>query len=215
MLSLEQVSRRVFSDPSWFVKTVVGMLAMFFPLPLVFGAGYVYRVALQGRMGQPIVLPDWDDWRGLFVDGVRFLALIFLLAFIPILAGWLVSVPVRLILHWLPGYWLFQAFLYLPMVPGLLLAIPLTAAGLYRFQRRESFRDAVRPALLLRMVVASKGRLVIPTLAYVGVMVVLFPVLPYAMFTGGVVVFYYASSTFLQIEQAARERASAPVTIRR
>jgi hypothetical protein len=47
------------------------------------------------------------------------------------------------------------------------------------------------------------------------VMVVLFPVLPYAMFTGGVVVFYYASSTFLQIEQAARERASAPVTIRR
>lgn len=215
MPTLEQVSKRIFSDPSWFVKTVVGTLLLFFPVPLVFALGYLYRVAQQGRLGMPLELPEFEDWRGLLIDGLRALVIVAGLTLVPILAGWAIALLLDLLLRGVPTYWVFAGLLYLPMVPALLLAAPLTAAGLYRYQRREDFQDAFRVPVLLKMIFATRGRFVIPTFAYIGFLVVLFPLIPYALFTGGLIVFYYYAATFHQLEQASRERASAATLIRR
>lgn len=215
MVTLEQVSKRIFSEPNWFVKTVVGAILMFFPLPFVFAFGYIYRVSAMARRGEPPDLPDWEDWPALWFDGLRMVALVLGLAVVPILAGWLVALPLRVLLAPVPFYSMLAPFLYLPMVPGLFLSFPLTAAGLYRFQRHEDFRDAFRVAMLFRMVVAAREHLVVPTLAFIGFVFVLFPVLPYALFTGGALISYYYALMFHEVEQRARAAASGRSVIRR
>ncbi len=215
MVTLEQVSKRIFSEPNWFVKTVVGAILMFFPVPFVFAFGYIARVSAMARRGEPPDLPDWEDWPALWFDGLRMLAIVLGLAILPIVAGWLVSLPLRIALAPVPLYSMLSPFLYLPIVPGMFLSFPLTAAGLYRFQRAEELREAFRIPMLLRMIVATKGRLVLPTLAYLGLVVALFPLFPYALFTGGVVVFYYSSAIFRQIEQSRHSPVSAQAVARR
>ena len=205
MVSLEQVCRRVFNDRSWLIKTLVGTLLLIIP-PVALG--YIYRVAEQGRLGQAVELPDWDDWRSMFVDGLKMLLLLLVFTILPLLVGWLVAGLLSWLLHGVPLFWAFAGFLYLPLVPVLLLALPLTGASVYRYQRRWEFRDAFQIPVLLRMVVATKGRLVLPTLAYIGLMVVLFPIVPYVLFTGGIVVFYFYALTFHHTVAAARPAAS-------
>ncbi|MGH8018625.1 MAG: DUF4013 domain-containing protein [Opitutaceae bacterium] len=205
MATLEQVCRRVFGDPGWLIKTLVGTLLLIVP-PLALG--YIYRLTEQGRRGQPLELPEWDDWRSLFVDGLRMLVLLVIFTIVPLVAGWFVAMLLSWLLHGVPLFWAFAGFLYLPLVPVLVLALPVTGASLYRYQRRWDFRDALRLSTLMRMVVATRGRLVIPTLAYIGSMVVLFPIVPYALFTGGMIVFYYYALVFHQTVTTARPAAS-------
>jgi Protein of unknown function (DUF4013) len=206
MVSLEQVSRRAFADPSWFIKSVFGTGMLLIPGAHFWALGYVYRMAQQGRRGQSMDLPDWDDWRMLFVDGVRLFAIILVLTVLPLVLSWLISLP------WHP--WL-GPLSYVPMVPVLLLAGPLTAAGVYRFQRNEDFREAFRIAMLFRMIVAAREHLVVPTLATIGFIFVLFPLLPYALFTGGALISYYYALVFHEVEQRARAAASGRSVNRR
>jgi hypothetical protein len=220
MITLEQVSRRVLTDQSWVLKTVIGAvllvmapfcLLLTLPLP----AGYIYRVADLGRRGLTIELPDWEGWRGMFVDGIRFLAIIGALAVLPLGVTWIMTMTLTWLLQAFPGYLAFAWLLYLPMVPVLLFVFPLSAASVYRFQRRGEFRDAFRMEFLFRMVVATKGRLVVPALALIGLVIVLLPIFPYALFAGGLVFFYYCALVFHGIEAAARARASAQTVLRR
>lgn len=206
MVTLEQVSRRAFADPSWFIKSVFGTGMLLIPGVHFWALGYVYRIAQQGRRGEMLNLPDWEDWRMLFVDGLRLFALLLVLAVLPLVAAWLVSLP------WHP---FLGPLSYLPMVPVVLLVGPLTAAGLYRFQRREDFREAFRIAVLFRMVVAAREHLIVPTLAFVGFLAVLFPLLPYALFTGGALISYYYALIFHEVEQRARVMASGRAVLRR
>jgi hypothetical protein len=220
MITVEQVSRRVLADPSWFLKTAIGAVLMVMApfcllatLPLA--AGYIYRVADMGRRGLSVELPDWEGWRVMFADGTRFLAIVGALAVLPIAVTWSMTKVLTWLLHAFPGYWAFAWLLYLPMVPVLLFVFPLAAASVYRFQRRGEFRDAFQMENLVRMVVATKGRLVVPALAFIGLVIVLLPVFPYAMFAGGIVFFYYCAAVFHGIESAARTRASAQSVLRR
>lgn len=206
MVSLEQVSRRVFTDPSWFMKSVFGTGMLLIPGAHFWALGYVYRMAQQGRRGERMDLPDWDDWRLLFFDGVRLFAIFLVLTALPLTVSWLISLP------WHP---LLGPLSYLPMIPVLLLCGPLTAAGLYRFQREENFREAFRIAMLFRMVVAAREFMVVPTLAFIGYVFVLFPLLPYALFTGGALISYYYALMFHEVEQRIRASTSGRSLLRR
>jgi hypothetical protein len=92
---------------------------------------------------------------------------------------------------------------------------PITAAGLYRFQRHEDFREAFRVAVLFRMVIAAREFLVVPTLAFIGFLFVLFPLLPYALFTGGALISYYYALMFHEVELRSRAAASGRAILRR
>lgn len=214
MVSLEQVSRRVFADPSWFVKTVVGAMLMLVPIPLVFGFGYIYRMAIRGRRGESADLLDWEweEWTNLGADGLRFLAIVAVLGFLPVAAAGAIGSVVWGAFWMLPILWVFSPIAFLPVMLAVFLAAPLTAAGLYRYQRREDFRDAFRLPVLLRMIVAARASLVIPTLGLVGFMLVAFP---YALFTGSLVYFYYCALVFHEMETARRLQTSAQSLPRR
>ena len=63
----------VFKDPRWVQKVIVGsivVVASVFGIGLVLLAGYFLRLARRVRDGEPHPLPEWDDWGGLFVEGL-------------------------------------------------------------------------------------------------------------------------------------------------
>ena len=62
------------SDPSWLSKLLVGTLValggcLLLPLPLL--VGYQFRVLKLSAAGAPRAFPEWEDWGGLFVDGLK------------------------------------------------------------------------------------------------------------------------------------------------
>lgn len=68
----------VTEDPDWIKKILLGgvftLLGIFLiPLPLV--AGYGLRVIGRTARCDPRPLPEWDDWGGLFQDGLKAIGL--------------------------------------------------------------------------------------------------------------------------------------------
>lgn len=81
---LIQTLKFPFSDKRWIQKVLVGLLltlASFIILliPAVFLVGYYFRVSRRiiSDDGQA-VLPEWNDWGKLFVDGIRYIGVSFI-----------------------------------------------------------------------------------------------------------------------------------------
>jgi len=72
-----------FKDENWIQKALIGsalVLANFIiPLvPLFFLLGYFYRIMNRvANEKNGYVLPEWDDWGGLFVDGLKYFGAVF------------------------------------------------------------------------------------------------------------------------------------------
>lgn len=67
------------SDPSWISKLLVGSLVTLmgcFVLPLPLLMGYQFRVLKLSAAGAPRPFPEWEVWGGLFVDGLKVLAVV-------------------------------------------------------------------------------------------------------------------------------------------
>jgi hypothetical protein len=188
MPTLEIVCKRMFSDPSWFIKCIIGALLVLIPIVNFAALGYFYVVIERARHGEVAIFPDWEDWRGLFATGFVFFVL-------PVTIGWILSLPFGPALG---------PFSRLPMIPGLLLGPPLTAAAVYRYQRRDELREALRIPALWRMIESTRMRLVVPTLALIGLVVVGVPLLPFVGFTGSAVVFSFYCSVVHHIEESWR-----------
>lgn len=83
----------VFEDPDWVKKMLLGglmcLLSMFIVGTLFMG-GYFLRVIRRTARGETRPLPDWDDWGGLFAEGLLafgvYIVHVFALV-IPLVAG--------------------------------------------------------------------------------------------------------------------------------
>lgn len=64
-----------FQDKDWFRKLgiggLIGLFGNFLILPLFLLLGYQVEVVRRVMRGDKEVLPDWDDWGELFMDGVK------------------------------------------------------------------------------------------------------------------------------------------------
>jgi hypothetical protein len=83
-----------FSDPRWFQKLLVGALLILasmiiWLIPSIFVLGYLYRISRRIISGDgQATLPEWDDWGGLFKDGIK----LFGIGFIYLLPAFIVFV---------------------------------------------------------------------------------------------------------------------------
>ncbi len=196
MPTLELVCKRLFSDSSWILKCLLGAVLLAVPGLHFFACGYLYEVVNRARRGEPVELPEWEDWRRLFFNGVAAFVIFAVFTVAPLTLAWLLTRP----LNWLGAGW----FSFTPMMPVLLVCFPLTAAALYLYQKREDYRDAFRPWVLLRMLRATAPSLVWPTLALVGVLVTGLPFMTFTLFSAFALFGAVYASLFYQTETAIR-----------
>lgn len=196
MPTLELVCKRLFAERTWFVRCIVGALLLAVPVAHFFAFGYLYEMIARARRGDSLDFPEWDDWRRMFVNGVPAFVIFLVLGVAPIFAGWILTWPLR----WLD----WGVFVYLPIVPFVILAGPLTAAGIYQFQKREEYRDAFRIWLLLRMLRSTKARFYVPTFAVIGFMSAAYPLMSFSLFIGLAVGWSFYAAFFRAVEDSRR-----------
>jgi hypothetical protein len=202
MPTLEQVCKRLFNDSSWFLKCVWGGLLLAVPVAHFFAFGYLYELVARARRGDSLELPDWADWRRLFINGVPAFVIFLVLGVAPLALGWMLTLPLRL--------FSFGLFVYVPMIPGALLAGPLTAAGIYQYQKREEYRDAFRLRVLVAMLAAGRARFLVPTFALIGFLTLGCPLMTFTIFAGLAAGWAFYAAFFRTVEESRKTGARAP-----
>jgi len=202
MPTLEQVCKRLFSGPTWFLKCIIGALLMVVPVAHFFAFGYLYELVARARRGDSLDFPEWDDWRRMFVNGIPAFIIFLVLGVVPIGLGWLLTLPLRFL-----GY---GVFVYLPMVPAVLLALPLTAAGIYQYQKREEYRDAFRIWLLITMIRSSRARFLIPTFAAAGFIITVYPLMTFTVFVALAGGWSFYAAFFRAVEESRKTTSRYP-----
>ncbi|MDP9143317.1 MAG: DUF4013 domain-containing protein [Actinomycetota bacterium] len=95
LLDFARAFQFFFEDPEWVKKLAIGSILCLLS-PLIIGAillgGYILRVVRRTADGAERVLPDFDDWGGLFRDGLK----LFVVYFGHLIA--IFSVPVLIVL---------------------------------------------------------------------------------------------------------------------
>lgn len=209
MPTLEFVSKRLLVGSSWVFKCLIGGIFILVPGAHFLACGYLYEIFNRARRGQALDLPEWEDWGRLFYNGLPVFVIFVAFTVAPLLLTWLLTRP----LYIFGAGW----FSYLPMMPVFLLCFPLTAAGIYLYQKREDYGDAFRPWVLARMLRSVGLPLVVPTLALVGLLVVGLPILPFVLFVGALLLGTTYIAMFHQVETtlrtAARKNAGRPESV--
>jgi hypothetical protein len=202
MPTIEQVCKRLFSGPTWFLKCIIGALLMVVPVAHFFAFGYLYELVARARRGDSLDFPEWDDWRRMFVNGIPAFIIFLVLGALPIGLAWLLTLPLRFL-----GY---GVFVYLPMVPAVLLAMPLTAAGIYQYQKREEYRDAFRIWLLVTMIRSSRARFLIPTFAVAGFIITVYPLMTFTVFVALAGGWSFYAAFFRAVEESRKSASRSP-----
>ena len=178
------------------VKYLIGGVLLMVPIAHFLAFGLLYALIDQARQGQEPVLPAWSTWRRLLADGVAAFAIFLVLGAIPICAGWILTWPLR----FMPV----GPLRFLPLLPGVLLAAPLTAAGIYRYQEQRTFGAAFRLTELAGTLQACRGGFFVPTLALLGFVAAGYPLMFITLFMGLAAAFTYYAMFFRMVEESRK-----------
>jgi len=192
----EEVFHRLLKQPQFATRFLVGGLLSFVPVVNLFAFGYLYRVARRIRRDGSIQLPEWTDWQGLFVDGLRFA--------VPWLAYFLLPVGLAFGLSALLGmiHFSFVSILLGSLV--LLLAPLVFCAALFRLQTRDRFEDLLDVVLIFRMTWAKLPQFIVPALAFLGLFAFRFPFYGFVDFFGFLMLVVYTTLSYHWIERRSR-----------
>ncbi len=202
MVSFDDVCKRIFADPRWVPNVLIGGVLSFVPLLNIYALGYQYRYFEQIRRGGGFTWPDWTDWEGLFLDGLRLLAIIALYGLLPVFVGlWVVR-----LLGWL-SYQIVGHPLYMAVVSPLVLLAPLwITAMVYVYQPRKRWATLQRPDLAWLMTRGAWPAFLVPGLAFWGLMYLGFMLFGFVFFLGFLVLGAYYTRLFMEIESQGRAR---------
>lgn len=189
----EEVFNRLINLPGFWVKFLIGGLLSFLPIVNVFAFGYLYRISRTVRKsGQP-ALPAWNDWSGLFLDGLRFAVVWLVFWLLPILLASLVA--------WLMPLVYLGALTGIFFLTSVLLTTVLFSSALYRYNMRRNFKDLLDLLLIFRMTGMEMPRLILPGFVFLGFLVLLQPFYGFAIFGGFLLLITYTSLRFRSIEE--------------
>ena len=198
MPTIEQVSKQVFSDKSWSKKCAIGCLLSLIPIVNLLALGYLYRMFIEGRNARSIARPEGDDFKGLFLDGLRFFVVGLIFAGLPMALAILLA-----------EYTVESELARLPLIPILFVIGPLWSAALYLYSVKQDISDCFSVDALNVMLRKSLVSYTVPTLAFLGLCLLIVAPLgyllqPFPFFFGGVFYFYLMGSVFRDLEIRAR-----------
>jgi hypothetical protein len=161
-------------DPDWLRKVLFGSLAalltgLLIGMPLLWG--YSVRLVRRAAAGLEPPLPEWDDWGGIFVDGLKVLA-VFIAHY---LVGAVLMSPLIVTLVVLPGSMddpagLFAIVLLLMMLVGFVLLIALAIyvhAAIVRMAVLGDLAEAFRPGEIIAFLRRNLGNTALAWVAYI------------------------------------------------
>jgi hypothetical protein len=188
----EEVFSRLTQLPAFWVKLLIGGLLSFVPIVNLFAFGYLFRLSSSVRRSGQLALPAWEDWPGLFRDGLRF-AVVWL-------AYWLLPVAIAALISVVLDGLHLGALSYLVFMLVVLLSPVLFASALYRYNMRNEFRDLLDVVLIVRMTWLEWPRLIIPAFVFMGVFTLLVPLYGFAFFAGSLMLLAYTSLNYRHLE---------------
>jgi hypothetical protein len=188
----EEVANRLIKLPGLGVNFLIGGLLSFVPIVNVFAFGYLYRLSRAVRKsGQP-ALPAWNDWSGLFLDGLRFAVIWLVFWFLPILLASFIA--------WLMPFIYLGALTGIFFLTSVLLSTVLFSSALYRYNMRRNFKDLLDLMLIFRMTRMELPRLILPGFVFLGFLVLLQPFYGFAIFGSFLLLITYTSLRFRIME---------------
>jgi len=202
MTIFNEICKRVLSSTNRIPKILIGLfLSFLFFLP--FAYGYLYRYAQQIKQSKDFELPEWTDWKGLLIDGFRFLAIGIPFFILSVLVGTLISV----LLSWLfaliglpSDFFLCTHPLFLLSTHALfilgILGIPTTISALIHFQEKEDFRSLLQLKIILTRAFSSWKEWRLFLLAFFGLAIVTAPLYPLSFFFGFLILTPYLITAF-------------------
>lgn len=189
MTIFNETCKRVLNSTNGIPKILIGLfLSFLFFLP--FAYGYLYRYAQQIKQSKDFELPEWTDWKGLLIDGFRFLAIGIPFFILSVLVGTLISVllsglfaliglPFTFFLSTHPLFFISTHALFILFILG----IPTTISALIHFQEKEDFRSLLELKIILTRALSSWKKWSIFLLAFFGLVIVTSPFyLPFFFF---------------------------------
>ncbi len=195
MPTIEQVSKRLFSDRNWLKKLAIGMALSVFPIVNFIVLGALYRIFRAGKRNEDFALPEWDDFKGLFLDGLRLLVIGLIFTALPI--GLVQACT----------YFIDEPLLArLPLMPVLFLVGPLTCAALYLYMVKEDIGDCFNIDALGIMLRNAAPLYVVPTLALLGLGFLTRPLFP-LIYPGAVFYVYLMAFAFRNLERRGGRNA--------
>ncbi len=189
----EEVLSGLIAQSGFARKILIGGLLSFVPILNILAFGFLYRFSRTVRGGVDHRLPEWDDPRGLFLDGLRFAVAWLAYWLLPLLLAGAAAALLEAIGLGLVGYLLFAAAFALSPV--------LFSSALYRLQTHEDLRDLLDVLLILRMTFLKLQAFVLPALVFVGIFALGWPLYGFAFFAGFCLVIGYAGVTFSRLER--------------
>ena len=188
----EEVSRQLVYQPKFWVKWLIGGGLSFIPLANIFVFGYLYRFSVQLRRTGKTNLPEWDDWAGLFSDGLKF-GLIWL-------AYWVLPLVLAFGLSKMFIALGLAVFAYLVMTATFFVASILFCSALYRFHMNPDFRTLLEVGYIMRMSRVGFESYVLPILVFSGIFVLVLPLYGIAFFTGFLLLITQLNSCYRSLE---------------
>ena len=161
-------------DPDWLRKVLFGSLAALLAAVLIgvpFLWGYSLRLVRRAAAGIEPPLPEWDDWGGIFMDGLKVAAV--LIAHY-LIAG-LLLLPLVLSLVVIPGSMddpagLFAIALFFMMAVGFVVMIAMAVyvhAAIVRMAILGDLAEAFRPSEILDFLRRNLGNTALAWVAFI------------------------------------------------
>mgnify|MGYP000734199593 CR=1 FL=1 len=196
MPSFETICKRIFMGKGFWRKFLIGGLLSSVPIVNLFALGFLYRFAMRIRTEGTLELPEWDDPKGLFIDGLKCFAAFFPFYFIPIvlLGGISALISSLFFLIRLDLFALTIAFI--PVALAFFIGTPLAITALWKLQEREDFSALLKLEEILGLLKLNFEKLLVPHMAVLGLFVIGWPIFGFAYFLGILVLLPYHAMLF-------------------
>ncbi len=187
MASIENIGERIFNEEDSWKKLLIGgaMCLTIIGLPLAFG--YLFAYAFNLRKNALAPLPRWDNWQRMFMVGLHSLA---------VFVAWVgIPMALALIITWLfgmvPGSFL-DIFSWLARAGALVVGLPMFCSALIHYQNTQEWSSLADVESIFAPVQENWIRLIIPSVAWIGLIVIGLPLLPFTFFLGMTLYVAYA-----------------------
>ncbi|QYY34786.1 DUF4013 domain-containing protein [Ruficoccus sp. ZRK36] len=165
---------------------------------LPFAFGYCWRYLEQIRARGDFSLPSWSEPAELLLPGLKALAVFIVWFCLP----WGIALAVQAFLAFIFGPLGFLAMIACAVV--LWGVCGLFVSALWAFQRNDSdWRILIDLPLIWKPFARNWRRLVVSGLAFLGLVGLFFPLLPFAFFGGFLPLLGYTSQVFILTQEAS------------